>query len=57
MDQQLTDEELEREQNLFAPREIKYKRLAGKRFDIRAFAEQVSEDKEDEDMTLPPASC
>ena len=54
MDIYLTDKELEREENLFAPNDIRYKDLAGMAFDIRAFVEP---DAEDDDILPPPPSC
>jgi len=53
----LTDEEQEREKNLFAPDKAAYKPLKGKKPDIRAIVEQVSEEDEFDDMQLPPSSC
>ncbi len=54
MDIYLTDEELEREADLFAPNETQYKELTGTACDIRAFVEQVSED---DDILPTPPSC
>ena len=54
MDIYLTDEELQREENLFAPNENWYKLLEGRAFDVRLIAEQVTEGK---DIPEPPSSC
>ena len=54
MDVYLTEEELEREQNLLAPHEISYEPLEGRTEDIRSLKEQVSVS---DDMPKPPSSC
>ena len=54
MDIYLTDEELEREESLFAPNKPRYEPLPGKAFKILEFVEQVSQD---EDLPQPPSSC
>ena len=50
----LTEEELKKEKNLFAPNESQYKPLEGKPCDIRAFKEEVTEGFEQPE---PPPSC
>jgi len=50
----LTDEELLREENLFAPHEISYKRLEGRTYDIRTLVERVTEG---DSMPEAPPSC
>ncbi len=55
MDVYLTKEELEREKNLFAPREKQYKTLEGKACDIRAFTEQITKGYDIPEP--PPSSC
>lgn len=54
MDKYLTDQELEREESLFAPIKTQYKHLEGKACDIREFVEQVSQV---DDLPKPPSSC
>ena len=54
MDIYLTDEELEREESLFAPAKPHYEPLEGKACDIREFVEQVSEV---DNLPQPPSSC
>ncbi len=54
MDKYLTDQELEREESLFAPTKSKYKLLEGKACNIRGFVEQVSQV---DDLPKPPSSC
>jgi hypothetical protein len=50
----LTDEELEREESLFAPARPQYEPLNGEACDIREFVEEVSEV---ENLPRPPSSC
>lgn len=54
MDIYLTDEELEREESLFAPNKPRYEPLPGKALEIREFMEPVSHD---DDLPQPPSSC
>jgi len=54
MDIYLTEEEQQREENLFAPKDKRYKSLEGKACDIRAFTEQITKDFE---IPQPPSSC
>jgi len=54
MDIYLTDEELQREENLFAPGENWYKPLEGEAFDVRLFAQQLTEG---DNLPEPPSSC
>ena len=54
MDIYLTEKELEREENLFAPNKQRYEPLKGKACDIREFVEQVSEI---DNLPQPPSSC
>jgi len=54
MDVYLTDQEILREENLFAPHEKSYKPLEGRTYDIRSLSEHVTVS---EDMPKPPASC
>jgi len=54
MDVYLTDQELVREENLFAPHETLYTPLEGRTYDIRSFTEQVTVD---EYAPKPPPSC
>lgn len=61
MDVYLTEEELLRERNLFAPHETSYvplegtyAPLEGRTDDIRSFTEQVSMN---DDTLKPPSSC
>ncbi len=53
-DTYLTEEELQREVNLFAPSEVEYKSLEGKAFDIYSFKEEASQDS---NLPPPPPSC
>lgn len=53
-DTYLTEEELQRELNLFAPSEVEYKSLEGKAYDIYSFKEEVSQDGS---SAPPPPSC
>lgn len=53
-DTYLTEEELQREVNLFAPSEVEYKSLEGKAYDIYSFKEEVSNDVS---SAPPPPSC
>ena len=50
----LTDDELEREESLFAPARPRYEPLNGEVCDIREFVEEVSEV---ENLPRPPSSC
>lgn len=50
----LTEKEIERERNLFAPTKQKYKSLEAKECDIREFEEEASEDA---NLPQPPSSC
>lgn len=50
----LTEEELQREKNLFAPADMQYEPLKGKACDILAFTEKVAEGYE---LPEPPPSC
>jgi len=50
----LTDEEMEREESLFAPNKVLYEPLDGKAYDVREF---VDDSNEDENMPRPPSSC
>jgi len=54
MDIYLTDQELSRERNLFAPHEISYTPLKGRAYDIRSFKVPVTEAK---GMPRVPSSC
>jgi hypothetical protein len=53
MDVYLTDPELLREENLFAPHQESYAVLEGSTFDIRTYVDVT----EDEDMPQIPPSC
>ena len=50
----LTDEELQREKDLFSPSDTTYEPLEGRAYDISTFVEEISED-----YKLPgvPPSC
>jgi hypothetical protein len=50
----LTDEELEREESLFAPTKVLYEPLEGKAYDVRDFVDEIGED---ENIPKPPSSC
>jgi hypothetical protein len=50
----LTEEELEREENLFSPHEQKYRTLGGKACDILEFKEEAGQDS---NLPQPPSSC
>jgi len=54
MDIYLNQQELLREEDLFAPHEISYKPLTGKAIDIKALTQHVALDN---DMPKPPPSC
>lgn len=54
MDVYLTEQELLREESLFAPHETSYTPLEGRTYDIRSFTERVTLDK---DIPKPPSSC
>ena len=54
MDVHLNEEELLREENLFAPHEMSYKPLEDRTYDIRSFNETIVVA---DDMPEPPASC
>lgn len=54
MDVFLTEQEIEREKNLFSPDKLQYKPLDGEAFDIHNFEEQMSDDT---NMPQPPSSC
>jgi hypothetical protein len=50
----LTDEELEREESLFAPTKELYESLEGKAYDVREFVDEIGED---ENIPKQPSSC
>ena len=50
----LTEEELEREESLFAPNNVRYEKLEGKPYDIKTFEDKAGDD---ENMPRPPSSC
>jgi len=54
MDVYLTEQELLREEDLFAPHEESYTPLTGRAYDIDAFTQHVELDNE---MPKPPPSC
>ena len=41
----LTDEEMEREESLFAPNKVLYEPLDGKAYDVREFVDDSNEDE------------
>jgi len=54
MDIYLNEQELKREENLFAPSKPEYKHLEGKAWDVREFVEEVSQVV---NLPRPPSSC
>ncbi len=54
MDVFLTEEELEREKELFEPHEEEYEPLSGRTCEIRDF---IPLDADDSDRPKPPPSC
>ena len=54
MDVYLTEEELLREENLFAPHVVSYKALKGREFDIASLKEKV---EANDNAPKAPASC
>lgn len=54
MDIYLNDQELKREESLFAPSKPQYKHLEGKACNIREFVEEASQV---DDLPRPPSSC
>lgn len=54
MQKYLTEQELLREENLFAPHEISYMPLEGRAYALSSFVEEVAEAGE---LPEPPVSC
>jgi len=50
----LNEQELQREESLFAPKKPKYKLLEGKACNIREFVEEVGQA---DNLPRPPSSC